>query len=87
MIEQLMKRYFELICKDHHKSKDMHFSILKTWSHGDFQGYEVVHNGYVNECWSDPFATYSDAENFLVKKLHEWIDEEERVQAEEENSL
>jgi hypothetical protein len=86
MIEDLMQQYFDLIQRDHHKRKDMYFTIRKCWSYAEFKGYEVVHDGYVNECWSDPFETYAEAEKFLIKTLTEWIAEEKRVMALEESN-
>lgn len=86
MIEELMQEYYDLIQRDHHKRKDMSFTIRKCWSYANFDGYEVVHDGYVNECWSDAFSTYAEAEKYLIKTLKEWIEEEKLAIEREQNN-
>lgn len=76
-IEQLIREYLSYVVKDHHKSRDMHFRIEKVWSHGDFKGYRVVHDGYVNAEYSDFFNTYAEAEQRMAVVLQKWIKEEE----------
>ncbi len=79
MIEQLIREYLWYVCQDHHKDRDCHFYIQKSWSYGEFKGYCVVHHGYVNqenEGYSEYFQTYAEAENHLALLLKEWIKEE-----------
>jgi hypothetical protein len=80
MTVDLINEYLSYITKDHHKSRDMTFIIQKVWSYGEFKGYRVVHEGYVNEEVSDYFETYQLAEQHLNKTLQSWIKEEKEVE-------
>ena len=76
MIEKLIKEYLGYITQDHHKRKDMDFSIEKRWNSGEFMGYRVVHDGYCHEEISKFFKTYAEAESHLEDVLKIWIKEE-----------
>ena len=76
-LDELIAKYNEYVCRDHHKDRDCHFSIDKIWSYGVFAGYIVRHYGYVNELRSPTFSTYADAESWLISKLEELTKPEE----------
>lgn len=66
-LTELTAEYYDLIGKDHHKDKDCHFYIQKTYSYGDepYWQYQFLHYGY---CWSvENF--FQDDDN--VKKYQE----------------
>ena len=48
-LTELTAEYYALIGKDHHKDKDCHFYIKKTYSYGDEPYWQFLYYGY---CWS-----------------------------------
>jgi len=81
----LIKEYLSYITSDHHKRCDMFFSIEKAWDCGEFKGYRVVHQGYVNEDISEFFKTNADAEVYLINLLRGWIADEIEWRESEKN--
>jgi len=86
-LEDLIKEYLSYIISDHHKRRDMYFSIEKVWDCAEFKGFRVVHDGYVHNDISEFFKTEQDAEVYLVNLLRgwiadelEWIEEERKAQ-------
>lgn len=76
-LADLIETYNTLIVKDHHKDRDCHFYITKTYSYGHFVGWNVVHKGYCNSIEGNyGFDSEGEAENFLKETLSKWIDEE-----------
>ena len=76
MIKELIIKYLEYITQDHHKRRDMDFSIEKRWNSGNFMGYRVVHDGYCHEHISKWHKNYAEAEKDLEIILKQWIKEE-----------
>lgn len=62
---------------DHHKDKDCHWYIDKTWSYGQKPIYSVQHYGYIIDDFKcEDFNTMEDAETFLIQKLKYHINKE-----------
>lgn len=57
-IEQKILKYtqfwYEYVNTDHHKDRDCHFSIEKTWSYGKEPTYSFYHNGYIGSRSTSP---------------------------------
>lgn len=57
-IEQKILKYtqfwYEYVNTDHHKDRDCHFSIEKTWSYGEKPTYSFNHPGYVGKYVTGP---------------------------------
>lgn len=69
-LTELTAEYYALIGGDHHKDKDCHFYIKKTYSYGDEPYWQFSHYGY---CWSvEKF--FKDEEN--IKKYQKYCDGE-----------
>lgn len=83
-ITELIKKYYELVGRDHHKDRDVHFYILKDWSYGDAPVYKVEHMGYINE-WDGPdmFPDSTSAHWALLKFLERIVKEQEEFEPEE----
>jgi hypothetical protein len=68
-ITQLTQDYYHLVNFDHHKDRDCHFYINKTWSYGDDPVYKVEHWGYLYDYYGTEFPTYEQAEQELERLL------------------
>ena len=86
-LAELIKEYLGYITCNHHKRRDMYFSIEKVWDCAEFKGFRVIHDGYVNNDTSEFFKTEHDAEVYLVNLLRcwivaevNWIEEERKAQ-------
>ncbi len=84
-IEDFMMRFtdawYGYVNQDHHKDRDCHFYITKTWSYGEKPTYEASHWGYVGDVFSGKFDTHKDAMTFMMneiknmlRKQKEWSD-------------
>lgn len=68
-ITNLTEEYQYLIATDHHKDRDCHWSIVRTWSYGEDQLWSVTHSGY---CYKDidiSCSTYREAQQVLIEEL------------------
>ena len=75
-ITKLTAIWYNIVNTDHHKDKDCHFYINKTWSYGQKPVYTVEHYGYIREDINEEFETYAEAEKFLHDILVESINTE-----------
>ena len=79
-VDKLIEEYNSLIQRDHHKDRDCHFTIEKSWDYGEFSGWRVSHYGYCHKendlGMSKDFSTYDAAENHLILLLIQWIKDE-----------
>ena len=75
-LTKLTKLWYEIIGVDHHKDRDCHWYINKTWSYGQEPTYTVEHYGYIGETITEDFETYAEAEAFLFGTLGEAIEGE-----------
>jgi len=79
-LDTLIRKYNDLVIKDHHKDHDCRFGFEETYAYGEYVGVEVNHWGYINNVRSHPkyksiFDTLSEAESFLCECLTDWIKE------------
>ena len=70
-ILKLTKLWMEIVCLDHHKDRDCHWSISETWSYGDKPYWEVSHYGYVFAERSIKCKTYEEAQEKLIAVIKE----------------
>lgn len=78
-IVALTNEWYSLVGRDHHKDRDCHFYICKTWSYGQPPTYVVQHDGYVwDKVIDETFATSQAAHEFLVHKLEQMVAEERK---------
>lgn len=79
-IEKLTSIWYELVSIDHHKDRDCHFYINKTFSYGKPANYTVEHNGYISELPTDliwrKFPTIEGAQEALIKFLEDEISDQ-----------
>lgn len=78
---KLIQEYVEIIRCDHHKSRDLVFTVEKGFGGFDGDGpirYWVEHPGYNNE-WSGAFQTYREALNFMAESLQQAIARERSI--------
>lgn len=84
-ITHLTSLWYDIVGNDHHKDRDCHWYINKTWSYGDAPIYNVEHYGYIYKDISKSFVKYQDAENYLIKELLKAISEEYNWNIEHQN--
>ena len=80
-IRELTDIHMNLVSSDHHKDRDCHWTICKTWSYGDAPKYHVEHAGYiytgVEDGWEAcnyksteyKYDTYAQAAKDLISHL------------------
>ena len=69
-IISLTAKWYKYVGMDHHKDRDCHWYITKTYSYGQEPYYEAHHNGYVIDHWTSPkCGTEELAETILRDKL------------------
>jgi hypothetical protein len=69
-ITKLTDIWYEYINQDHHKDRDCHWYIHKTWSYGEEPYYIAYHYGYILDHWTSPrCATEEMASTLLRDKL------------------
>ena len=61
--------WYSIVNLDHHKDKDCHWYINKTYSYGSSPIYNVEHYGYVYEEIHKTFTNYTDAQSFIILHL------------------
>ena len=74
-IEELAAEYQYLIATDHHKDKDCHWYITRTWSYGEDQLWSIIHHGY---CYKDVdivCSSYREAQQTLIEELSSAVEE------------
>jgi len=75
-IIKLTDIWYKLVSLDHHKDRDCHWSIYKTYSYGQPARYRVEHAGYVWKDYSEEFGTSGEAHEGLIAALNEAIADE-----------
>ena len=86
----LTKFWYDFVSCDHHKDRDCHFYVSKTWSYAQEPVYRAEHYGYMaRDFEGGSFETYEEALDCLleflrseVKNVYEnipsnWDDEKE----------
>lgn len=75
-IQRLSDIWYRYVSLDHHKDRDCHFTVNKTWSYGNAPTYYAVHWGYVAEDFSSQKRdTYEEAAWDIVFLLRREIQE------------
>lgn len=73
-IKELLKRWGEIACSDHHKDRDCHFHIDQDWCiYEDNPEWSVIHRGYVDKDWEYFAETYDEALDILITQLERAI--------------
>lgn len=66
----LTQKWYRYVNIDHHKDRDCHWYITKTYSYGDEAYYEASHSGYILDHWTSPrCGTEEMAATILRDKL------------------
>jgi hypothetical protein len=66
----LTEKWYRYVNLDHHKDRDCHWYITKTYSYGDEAYYEAHHSGYILDHWTSPrCGTEEMASTILRDKL------------------
>lgn len=69
-IIQLTQKWYKYVNLDHHKDRDCHWYITKTYSYGNEAYYEAHHSGYILDYWTSPrCGTEEMASTLLRDKL------------------
>lgn len=69
-ITALTLKWYKYVNLDHHKDRDCHWYITKTYSYGQEPYYEAHHSGYIIDHWTSPkCGTEELAETILRDKL------------------
>jgi hypothetical protein len=69
-ITELTAKWFKYVNLDHHKDRDCHWYITKTYSYGEEPYYEAHHSGYILDHWTSPkCGTEEMASTLLRDKL------------------
>ena len=72
----LTAKWYKYVGMDHHKDRDCHWYITKTYSYGQEPYWIASHHGYRAEVWYSPkCGTVELAETLLRDKLKKWIAE------------
>ena len=70
-IVRLSAIWYEYVGMDHHKDRDCHWMINKTYSYGRPATYVVSHHGYIGSDWqSKPVDNEYDAMLLLISRLN-----------------
>ena len=66
----LTSKWYKYVNLDHHKDRDCHWYITKTYSYGEEPYYEASHSGYILDHWTSPrCGTEEMASTLLRNKL------------------
>ena len=69
-ITELTAKWFKYVNLDHHKDRDCHWYITKTYSYGEEPYYEAHHSGYILDHWTSlKCSTEEMASTLLRDKL------------------
>jgi hypothetical protein len=75
-IVELTDRWYRYVGMDHHKDRDCHWYITKTYSYGQEPYWVASHHGYRSETWYSPkCGTEELAETILRDKLKALVQE------------
>lgn len=75
-IQRLSDIWYRYVSLDHHKDRDCHFTINKTWSYGNEAEYRAEHSGYVAQDWyGEKRETYAESAWDLIFLLRREIQE------------
>lgn len=78
-ILKMTKDWYQIVGMDHHKDRDCHWYINKTWSYGNEPYYSVEHFGYISRVEDKTeYKTYAEAEEALYNMLKRAFSEEAR---------
>jgi len=70
----LNKLWYDIICSEHHKERDVHFYIITDFHYGEKVSYTVEHKGYiVHNYENSEWDTQEEAELELIRLLSESI--------------
>jgi hypothetical protein len=74
-ITELTAKWQMYVSLDHHKDRDCHWFIQKTWSYGEEPYYEAYHSGYILDHWTSPRCGSAEmASTILRDKLKRELD-------------
>jgi hypothetical protein len=74
-ITDLTRKWYTYVSVEHHKDRDCHFWIEKTWSYGEPPKYSAHHHGYIGKYYdTQKFDTEEDAMLWLIAKLKNEIE-------------
>jgi hypothetical protein len=77
-IIKLTAIWYSIASLDHHKDRDCHWYINKVYSYGRPAIYRVEHYGYIGEQVGEEFPTATEAHEFLITTLKDYIRDEVR---------
>lgn len=74
-ITKLTAKWQMYVSLDHHKDRDCHWYIQKTWSYGEEPYYEAYHSGYILDHWTSPRCGSEEMAHTLLRdKLKRELD-------------
>ena len=74
-ITELTAKWYKYVNLDHHKDRDCHWYITKTYSYGEQPYYEAHHSGYIIDHWTSPKCETEElASTILRDKLQRELD-------------
>jgi len=77
-ITRLSKAWYNYVSGDHHKDRDCHFTVARSWSYGAEPEYTVSHYGYIADSISAAgFKTEEEAFRYIHRQLSSIIKKEE----------
>ena len=68
--------WMKYVCLGHHKDRDCHWVIKKTWSYGEGPKWKAEHYGYIYKGRTGCFDTYYEAEQAILSWLRDAISKE-----------
>lgn len=74
-LTELSAQWMSLIGGDHHKDRDCHFYITRTWSYGQEPKWVAEHYGYMYEFPKLESTSYDRCVEHLIMHLKEAIEE------------
>jgi hypothetical protein len=75
-IVELTAKWYKYVNMDHHKDRDCHWYITKTYSYGQEPYWEASHYGYRSDRWYSPkCGTEEMAETLLRDRLKKLVEE------------
>lgn len=66
-IIKLTEKWYRYVNLDHHKDRDCHWYITKTYSYGDEAYYEAHHSGYILDDWTSPRCDTAEMASTLLR--------------------
>ena len=75
-IIDLTDKWYRYVGMDHHKDRDCHWYITKTYSYGQEPYWMASHHGYRSEVWYSPKCDTEElAETLLRDKIKKLVEE------------